>query len=183
MRALVVYESMFGNTEAVAKAIAEGLSTQADVALVEVSTAPTVVDPQVALLVVGGPTHAHGMSTPDSRADASRRAGDQLVSHGVGIREWLAAIPDASAMGVAAAFDTRIHGPGILWGSAAKAMAKPLKAAGYRLVVPPESFLIGGPTGPMFDRLLDGELERARAWGGSLGMLAVEAETKRAVPV
>jgi len=182
MRMLVVYESMFGNTEAIAKAIAEGLKVHGDVEVVEIGAAPNLGS-DVALLVVGGPTHAHGMSTPDSRADAARRAGDRLVSHGVGAREWLHGLPPLSATAAAASFDTRIHGPGFLWGSAAKAMAKELEAAGYLLVVPPESFLVGGPTGSQFDRLLDGELDRARRWGDTLGKLAAEAETKRAVPV
>ena len=182
MRTLVVYESMFGNTEAIAKAIVEGLKAHGEVELEEVGAVPAVGG-DIALLVVGGPTHAHGMSTPDSRADAARRAGDRLVSHGVGAREWLHGLPPLSGTGAAAAFDTRIHGPGFLWGSAAKGMAKELEAIGYLLVVPPESFLVGGPTGPQFDRLLEGELDRARRWGDSLGKLASEAAAKRAVPV
>ena len=182
MRALVVYESMFGNTEAIAKAIVEGLRLHADVELAEVGAAPPTIGDDIALLVVGGPTHAHGMTTPDTRADAARRAGDRLVSQGGGIREWIQAIPATPAALDAAAFDTRIHGPGILWGSAAKAMAKLLKDAGHRMVASPESFLVGGPTGPLFDRLLDGELGRARRWGVELGeQLAREAPKRQAV--
>jgi hypothetical protein len=172
MRALVVYESMFGNTRTVAQAIAEGLAVHADVTLIEVGAAPMAIDAGIALLVVGGPTHAHGMTTPDTRADAGRRAGDQLVSHGVGVREWLPAIARPSADLAVAAFDTRIHGPSILWGSAAKGMGKVIRDAGHDLIVPPESFLVGGPTGPLVDRLLDGETDRARAWGAELGVLA-----------
>ena len=169
MRALVVYESMFGNTQAIARAVAEGLAGHADVELVEVGAAAAAVDRHADLMVVGGPTHAHGMTTPDTRADAARRAGDRLISHGVGIREWLQEIPGGTASGLAAAFDTRIQGPGLLWGSAAKTMAKSLTAAGYTMVVPPRSFLVGGPTGPLFDRLQHGEIERARRWGAELG--------------
>jgi hypothetical protein len=181
MRALVVYESMFGNTQAIARAVAEGLAIHADVELVEVSAAPPVVGDEVALLVVGGPTHAHGMTTPDTRADSARRAGDRLVSRGVGIREWISAIPATRAPGVAAAFDTRIKGPGFLWGSAAKGMAKLLEDAGHRLVVAPESFLVDGPTGPQFDRLREGELDRARAWAAELG--STVATTREPQPV
>jgi hypothetical protein len=180
MRALVVYESMFGNTQAIAKAVAEGLTLHAEVELVEVGAA-VALDRDADLVVVGGPTHAHGMTTPDTRADAARRAGDRLVSQGVGIREWLDTIPEGSATGAAAAFDTRIHGPGLLWGSAAKAMAKRLTSAGYRLVVPPESFLVDGPTGPQFDRLREGESDRARAWAAELG--AMVARTRELQPV
>lgn len=168
MRALVVYESIYGNTQAVAKAIAGGLSATMEVELVEVGAAPRVVGEDVDLLVVGGPTHGHGMTRPDSRASAAGKAGDRLVSRGTGIREWLDSLQVGSARPAAAAFDTRIKGPELLWGSAAKAADKELRRLGLRAAVPPVSFLIGGPTGPVFDRLLDGEAERARAWGASL---------------
>jgi flavodoxin len=60
-RALVVYESMFGNTEAIAHAIAEGLSPHLSVELVEVSAAPITLR-DVDLLVTGAPTHAFGLT-------------------------------------------------------------------------------------------------------------------------
>jgi hypothetical protein len=168
MRALVVFESMFGNTEVIARAIAEGLQTAGEVEVVEVASAPRAVPAGVDLVVVGGPTHAHGMSKPESRADSARRAGDRLVSHGTGIREWLGALQGGSAAVAAAAFDTRIKGPGVLWGSAAKGADKLLREIGLRVGVGPESFLVDGPTGPLFDRLVAGEVERARAWGAAL---------------
>src|SRR5687767_14509631 len=65
MRALVVYESMFGNTSAVATAIATGLSTRMGVDLVEVAAAPAALDAGVDLVVAGGPTHAFSMSRPN----------------------------------------------------------------------------------------------------------------------
>jgi hypothetical protein len=178
MHALVVYESIFGNTRSIAQAVAEGLAVHGEVELCDVGTTPAVISGEVDLLVVGGPTHAHGMTTADTRADGARRAGDRLVSHGLGIREWLQELPEASAASPAAAFDTRIHGPGILWGSAAKGMAKVLEGAGFRMVVPPESFLVGGPTGTPFDRLLEGEVDRARAWGAALGERLARQVTK-----
>lgn len=168
MRALVVYESMFGNTRDVATAIAAGIATRMPVETLEVSAAPPVIPEDVDLLVVGGPTHAHGMSNPESRADAARRAGDRLVSRGIGIREWLETLGGASSRVTAAAFDTRIKGPGVLWGSAAKGAERQLQGLGFRVVANPESFLVGGPTGPLFDRLVDGEVGRARAWGEGL---------------
>ena len=64
--------------------------------------------------------------------------------------------------------DARIQGPGLLWGSAAKGADKPLRSHGFRMIVPPESFLVSGPTGPVHDALLDGEVERARRWGEQL---------------
>jgi hypothetical protein len=175
MRALVVFESMFGNTEVIARAIAKGLDADdtagATVEVVEVGAAPATIPLGVDLLVVGGPTHAHGMSKPESRADSARRAGDRLVSRGIGIREWLETLGGGPATVAAAAFDTRIKGPGLLWGSAAKGADKHLRGIGLRLVAGPESFLVEGPTGPLFDRLVPGELERARRWGE---MLATE---------
>jgi hypothetical protein len=168
MRALVVYESMFGNTREIALAIAEGIAARMPVETLEVGSAPLVIHDDIALLVVGGPTHAHGMSKPESRADSAKRAGDRLVSQGNGIREWLETIRSGTSRTAAAAFDTRIKGPEILWGSASKGAAKRLKGLGFRAARDPESFLVGGPTGPLFDRLVDGERERARAWGEGL---------------
>ena len=168
MRALVVYESMFGNTREIALAIAEGIGFHVPVETLEVATAPTTIPDDVTLLVVGGPTHAHGMSKPESRADSAKRAGDRLVSRGAGIREWLETVRRGGNRTAAAAFDTRIKGPEILWGSASKGAAKHLRSLGMRVVADPESFLVGGPTGPLFDRLVDGEVERARAWGEGL---------------
>ena len=55
MRALVVYESMYGNTRDVAKAVADGLATRMPVQLTEVGTAPTVLGDDIGLLVVGAP--------------------------------------------------------------------------------------------------------------------------------
>jgi hypothetical protein len=169
VRALVVYESMFGNTRDVAQAVADGIGTAMAVDLVEVSKAPTSIPADVALLVVGGPTHAHGMTKPESREDSARRAGDRLVSHGIGVREWLERLAPPTGTIGAAAFDTRIKGPRLLWGSAAEAVGKRLRALGFREIASPEDFLVGGPTGPMFDRLIPGEVERAGAWGARLG--------------
>ena len=170
VRALVVYESMFGNTRDVALAVADGIGTRLPVEIVEVAAAPAMLPADVGLLVVGGPTHAHGLTTAKSRADAARRAGDRLVSRGTGLREWLDGLPSGLTPGsiAAATFDTGIKGPELLWGSAAKTATKRLAALRYRRVAPPESFLVGGPTGPTFDRLEVGELERARDWGAGL---------------
>jgi hypothetical protein len=168
MRALVVYESMFGNTRDVARAIAEGVSSRMPVELVEVTNAPSVIPANVTLLFVGGPTHAHGLSSPKSRADAAGRAGDKLVSRGAGLADWLERTHPESAPLATVAFDTRIKGPGLLWGSAAKAMVKLLRSSDFSMIAQPMSFLVGGPTGPMFDRLDAGERERATAWGAGI---------------
>jgi hypothetical protein len=57
----------------------------------------------------------------------------------------------------------------LLWGSAAKGTDKALRSQGFRMIVPPESFLVSGPTGPVYDALVDGEAERAHRWGEQLG--------------
>lgn len=164
MRALVVYESMYGNTEEVARAVAEGLGGSADVAVVEVGVATTSVD-HLHLLVVGAPTHAFGLSRPRTRAAAAQQAGGRaLVSSGVGLREWLAALlPEPGAVAVAA-FDTRVARPK-LPGSAARGALRRLRHLGHHPVAAAESFWVVGSPGP----LVDGELERARAWGVELG--------------
>ncbi|WP_201776640.1 flavodoxin family protein [Allosalinactinospora lopnorensis] len=78
MRALVVYESMFGNAETVAEEIAAGVATRLGVDVAEVSSAPRSLGGDVGLLIVGGPTHAFGMTRarPGSRP-RSRRAGNR----------------------------------------------------------------------------------------------------------
>ncbi len=69
MDALVVVESVFGNTRAVAEAIAAGLADRMTVRVVDVADAPTAVT-GLDLLVVGGPTHAFGMSWSATRRSA-----------------------------------------------------------------------------------------------------------------
>jgi len=166
VRALVIYESMFGNTEAIARAVAEGIAHHLEVDALEVASAPGTIPPDVVLLAVGGPTHAHGMTTPKTRADAGRRM-DRVVSRGDGVREWVGTV-EANGPFVAAAFDTRIKGPALLWGSAARELSRELVRAGFRLALPPRSFLVEGPMGPLTDRLVEGELDRARDWGREL---------------
>jgi hypothetical protein len=169
MRALIVVESMYGNTRTVAAAVAEGLGAHMAVDVVEVAEAPGAIPGDVSLLVVGGPTHAHGMSNPDSRRSAAKRAADALVPFRTGIREWLEQLAPAPAGIPAAAFDTRIKGPALLWGSAAQGAAKELRRLGFQAAADPASFLVKGPMGPVVDVLVPGEIERARAWGERLG--------------
>src|SRR3954454_12020973 len=91
MRALVVYESSFGNTGLVAEAVWRGLADHVeDAALRRVDVAPTRLPSTVELLVVGGPTQAFGMSRPSTRADALAKAGVPLATGPTtGVREWL----------------------------------------------------------------------------------------------
>jgi hypothetical protein len=167
MRALVVYESMFGNTRAVGRAIAEGIATVMPVEAVEVGSAPTVLPPGLALLVVGGPTHAHGMTTAGSRSNAAGRTDGSLVSSGTGLREYLASMRADPGV-VAAAFDTRVKGPVLFTGSAATSATKQLQKVRFKRVAPPRSFVLEGATGPLVDRMSKDELDAARDWGTSL---------------
>lgn len=164
MRALVVYESMFGNTQTIADAVAEGIARHVSVDAVEVGAAPATIGRDVGLLVVGGPTHAFGLSRPSTRADAPAKSARPLVSAGIGIREWIGALPAAPARVAAAAFDTRIDRPRVP-GSAARGAAKRLRQLGFRLIAPAESFFVTDTAGP----LVAGEVERAREWGAELG--------------
>ena len=168
MSVLVVYESMYGNTHAVAEAIAQGIGSEADVRSVhEVGSLPADVD----LLVVGGPTHMHGLSSGMSRkmsASAAKEDGRASVeppaTEGPGLRAWLHSLETAS--GQAAAFDTRLDRSPHLTGSAARGIARRLGHQGYT-VAATASFVVDDGEGPP----ADGELDRARAWGTELGRL------------
>ena len=162
-RALVIYESMFGNTRAIAEAVVEGLSMRMRTDLLEVSQAPPRIPDQVTLLVVGGPTHAFGLTRARTREDAARRSEGELVSSGIGLREWIAKLDGLRTGVVAATFDTRIDKPRVP-GSAAKGAEKRLRRKGFRIGAPAESFWVTGTEGP----LVPGEIERARDWGARL---------------
>lgn len=162
MAALVVYESMFGNTEQVAQAVARGIQEVMDADVREVSAVPDGVDPSVDLLVVGAPTHAFGLSRPSTRADAIRQGAKQGDERR-GLREWLEQLPPSLGDEVVAAFDTRARRVRHLPGSAARGAVKILRAHGYR-ATSSRSFYVEDVSGP----LLPGELDRAVAWGREL---------------
>lgn len=165
MAALVVFESMFGNTKMVADAVAEGLARHLRVEQVEVGAAPTVIGGEVELLVVGGPTHAFGLSRPGTRQSAAQQADGGLVSAGIGLREWLGTLQEGASNVAVAAFDTRISKPR-LPGSAAAAAEKRLRRLGFGVIAPSTSFYVEGTAGP----LLRGEAERAHRWGEELAV-------------
>lgn len=167
MTVLVVYESMYGNTHRIAEAIGRGL-TEAGVPAEVRSTAEAQRRPPGAgdVLVVGAPTHGHGLSRENSREQAVRDASRHHLdvdgsAAGPGVREWLAAL-DAGT-GRAAAFDTRVKGPAMLTGRASQKIVRALQEHGYELVAEPESFLV-----TMGNELVPGEEERALAWGRGL---------------
>lgn len=151
MRTLVVYDSVFGNTEHVARAIGDALGTAGEVRVVRVTEVQPGQLAGVDLLIVGSPTRGF-RPTPATT-------------------NWLKSIPAGSLQGVrVAAFDTRIpmgsNVPGFLrlmvriFGYAAHPIADRLVKKGGTLAVPPEGFLVTGTEGP----LQEGELERAADW-------------------
>lgn len=169
MRAIVVYESMYGNTHTVADAIGVGLGTVMDAEIVSVHDATAARLAGADLLVVGGPTHAHGMSRAATRAsavaDASKPDPPLEVdpdAEGEGLREWFDGLGDLGLP--AAAFDTRVDMAAALTGRASKGIAKRLRHHGCELVVEPASFLVTKET-----HLEPHEVEHARAWGEQLG--------------
>ena len=168
MRALVVYESMFGNAQRVTKAIADGLSdAHCMVEVDEVAEAPDHVADTVDLIVVGGPTHTFGLTRPATRASAAEASPDAVVSRGNGVREWLEELAASEGGTRAVAFATRAGRPRFLKyiGSVSKTIERRLAARGYQPLAHHESFFVGGKQGP----LEEGEEERARAWGRTLG--------------
>jgi len=174
MRALIVYESLYGNTHIIANCIADGLRDKAfDVTAVPVSRATAEMADEVDLIVVGGPTHMHSMTTSSSRrmgAEAAGKPGSGLTLEpgavGPGLREWLHGL--GARHGVAAAtFDTRLDGLAMMTGRASTGIAQRLRRHGCRQVVPAESFLVSKK-----NALLGGEADRARAWGAALAFAA-----------
>jgi len=158
-KALVIYDSQFGNTGKIAQAIADGLVDLDEVDLVHVSqTSPGELG-GIDLLIVGSPTQKF---RPTQR-----------------VTDFLKGIPSGSLLGVnAAAFDTRFTEEKIgeirileffvgLFGYAAKPIADRLQKKGAQLVVLPEGFYVDDTEGP----LLEGELERAAEWINTISVL------------
>ena len=157
LRALVVVESMFGNTEQVAGAVAVGSADGGRRRVVDVAAAPVDLPADLDLLVLGGPTHAFSMSRPHPRADAVRR-GRPPNAPTTGLREWLERAPAAAG---------RVPGTRRLRHAGPKVRRLPRRRTPRRPARPParsragrqaEGFLVADTAGP----LVDGELERAR---------------------
>jgi len=162
MKAVVVYESRWGNTAAVAKAIAEGLGPEVR-ALSTAEATPDVLA-GAELIVAGSPVMAFSLPTEKIRSDLAAKSGKAPkppdLSH-PSMRSWLEALPAGAGRGRAAAFETRFR-----WspGGATRGILRRLKRAGYEPVGKGMKFIIKGSYGPM----RDGEFERARQWGEEL---------------
>jgi hypothetical protein len=171
MKALVVFESMFGNTEKVAGAVAHGLQLEGvDTGLLEVRSAPPHLVAGLDLLVVGGPTHAFGMSRASTRADAVRQ-GAASERATTGIREWLDCVElDTDRTPGLATFDTRVSKVRWLPQAAGLSAARAGRQRGLQPVGKPVGFLVDDIRGP----LIEGELDRAVKWGRRLGVTLVD---------
>lgn len=149
MKTLVVYESEYGNTERVARTIADALGEHGESRALPVAEVGNLAGQRLDLLVVGAPTQRHGAP--------------------VDMEGLLYRIPRDALTGVVAlAFDTRYDRARWITGSAAMRIGKHLRRLGCLLLAEPESFFVVGEEGP----LEPGEEERARAWAlRSLGRI------------
>ncbi|MFB0558692.1 MAG: flavodoxin family protein [Candidatus Bathyarchaeia archaeon] len=140
MKTLVVYDSVHGNTEKIARAIGDAITGEVRVLRVgEVSSSELEI---FDLLIVGSPTH--GGRPTQAIQDFIKKA-PVTVFEGTNV----------------AAFDTRFSSRlARIFGYAAGRIAGSLKRKGGDLVVPPEGFFVEGTEGP----LKEGEVERAAGW-------------------
>jgi flavodoxin len=140
MKALIVYDSVYGNTEKIARAIGEAIAPSGEVKVVGADeTNPSELE-SIDLLIVGSPTHG-GRPTP-------------------AVQNLLNKVPKLQGIKVAA-FDTRIPTKLVrVFGYAAGRIANNLKKKGSILIASPEGFFVTGGQGP----LKEGELERAAGW-------------------
>ncbi len=160
MKAIVVYESLWGNTATIARAIAEGIGPETRALSTAEASGAAIADAD--LIVAGAPVLAFSLPSDGMRENLRANPGKAPtppdVSH-PSMRSWLDALPEGH--GRSAAFETRIW-----WspGGATGAIGRGLERKGYRPVAKAHRFLVTGAYGP----LRDGELERARLWGAEL---------------
>jgi Flavodoxin domain len=182
MRVVVVYESMFGNTRQIAQAIADGIGPSHEVAVIPVRKATSEVIGGADLVVVGGPTHVHGMSRPASRTSAgevARKPRSAVAlepgAEGPGSREWCVSLGPLEAY--AAGFDTRAQGSPMVTGRASKRIDRLLGRHGARRTSPPKSFVV-----TRANVLVPGQADRARRWGTHVAHLVTSSAAEAGSP-
>jgi hypothetical protein len=160
MKAIVVYESLWGNTAAIARAIAEGIGPEARALSTAEASGAAIAEAD--LIVAGAPVHAFGLPSDKGRESVAANPGKAPappdLSH-PSMRSWLEALPEGH--GCSAAFETRFR---FSPGGATAGILRRLEQAGYRSIAKGQRFIIKGTYGP----LRDGKLERARLWGAEL---------------
>lgn len=158
MKAVVVYESLWGNTSAIARAIAEGIGLGAVALTTDEATDSAMAGAD--LVVAGAPLLGFNLPTEAIRASIAneKAAPDPDLAH-PSLRSWLETLP--AGTGRCCGFETRIW-----WspGSAAKKASAGLRAKGYSAAGKDEKFIVTGRYGP----LKDGEIARAKQWGAEL---------------
>jgi hypothetical protein len=173
--AVVVYESLFGDAEKIARAVAEGMSGHLDVEVIAAHDAPRELGADVRLLVVGGPNHAMSMPRPSTREGAVKQYGVEIADTTTGLHEWLEVVSVPGRIS-AAAFDTRMDHPKFVtkMDHASRTEEKLLHQLGATLAAPAEHFHVVDTKGP----LAAGEEDRARQWGQAIAEI-VTAGTRR----
>ena len=173
--AVVVYESLFGDAEKIARAVAEGLSGHLDVDVVAAKDAPRHLGADVRLLVVGGPNHAMSMPRQATRDTAVKQHGAEIADTSTGLHEWLDGAQVSRGLS-GAAFDTRMDHPKLItkMDHASRTEEKLLHKLGATLAAPAEHFHVVDTKGP----LAAGEEDRARQWGAALSEI-VTAGSRR----
>ena len=174
-KVIVVFESMFGNTQRIAEAIASGLRESCEVVFGTVDEIAPEQARDASLIVAGGPTQNYGMAGTGARQKLAKarfnRPHAELLPGRESLRGWLERLPPGSAP--AAAFDTRYHHSRLLTGSAAVKIARAFADKGYA-AVEAESFFVRAMGGP----LIDGECERASAWARELAARVIGSESE-----
>lgn len=162
LSALVVHESMFGNTERIAEAVVRGLRKNGFEAHAVPSGSLAATGPiRVDLLVLGAPTHAFSLSRPQTRADAVRQGAPAHRAE-AGLRDWIAlATPQKVGTDRVVVFDTRVARVRRLRVGAGTVAARLLRRRGFHLLRKPVAFLVEDTPGP----LCAGEEARAERWG------------------
>jgi hypothetical protein len=160
MRAIVVYESHWGNTAAVARAVADGLGPEARALTTDEAVGPAIEG--VDLIVAGAPVMALRLPTEgtlEGLAHKPAKDGNPPDLSHPSMRSWLAGLPVGHGRG--AAFET-----GLRWspGGATGSIESELRRSGYASITRSRRFVVTGASGP----LKVGEIERAQAWGVEL---------------
>jgi flavorubredoxin len=165
MHAVVVYESHWGNTETVARSIAEGIGPGTTTVTTD-EAVPEIMQ-TADLIVAGAPVMGFRLSTPQI-VDSLAREDEPPKIHSTSMRTWLKQL--RGGHGAHATFETRIW-----WspGGATGAIDKAFASAGYRRISEARRFVVKGKYGP----LRDGELERAREWGTELATAMTEPKS------